>query len=110
MSDQKKTISVTYINSLNESFPIELSLHNQLDNLMEIIRENDYEDWGDCDGRSWCRTCHISIDRDTQDTVFKEERYALDLLLTRTETSRLACQIDINRKLDGATLRYLGDN
>ena len=110
MSDEKNTISITYINSLNEAFPIELSLQNQLNNLMEVIRENDYEDWGDCDGRSWCRTCHVSIDRNTQDSIFEEEKHALSLLLTRTDSSRLACQIDIDRKLDGATLRYSGDN
>lgn len=109
MKDERKTISVTYINSFDEDFSIELSLHNQLENLMEIIRDNSYEDWGDCGGQSLCRTCHVSIDRDTRDAIFEDEEHALSLLSNSTESSRLACQIDIEEKLDGAILRYLGD-
>jgi len=109
MSNEKKTISVNYINSFDELFSIELSLQNQLDNIMEVIRDNYYEEWGECGGRTWCRTCHVSVDRDTQDAIFDDEEHALSLLSTRTKTSRLACQIDIEKKLDGATLKYLGD-
>jgi len=109
MNDKKNTISVSYINSFDEEFSIELSLHNQLDNLMETIRDNGYEEWGDCEGRTWCRTCHVLINRDTKDAIFEEEEHALSLLSNRTESSRLACQIDIEEKLDGSTLRYFGD-
>ena len=109
MSNDKKTINITYINSFKKEFSIQLSLHNQLDNIMEVIRDNDFEEWGECGGRTWCRTCHVSIDRDTRDAIFEEEQYALSLLSNRDQNSRLACQIDIEKKLDGATLRYLGD-
>lgn len=74
-----------------------------------MIRDNCYEEWGDCEGRALCRTCHVSIDRDTKDAIFEKEEHALSLVSNRTETSRLACQIEIEKKLDGSTLRYLGD-
>ena len=73
---------------------------------MEVIRNNSYEDWGD---QTCCRTYHVSIDRYTKDSKFEDKEYALSLLTNRKESSRLACQIDIEKRLDGATLRYLGD-
>ncbi len=110
MNNESKTISVTYINSFDEDFSIQLSLHNQLENLMEVIRDNNYENWGDCGGQACCCSCHVSIDRDTRDAIFEDEEQALSLLSNRTESSRLACQIDIEENLDGAILRYLGNN
>ena len=104
-----KTISVRYINSLNETFTFDVSTHNPLSNLMEIIRDNDCEDWGDCLGRTWCRTCHVSLDIDTSHEIESEEAHALNLLSNRVKSSRLACQIEITEKLDGITLNYQGD-
>ena len=103
-----QNITVCFINSFDEEFSIVLSLYNQIDNLMEVIRDNGYEDWGKCGGQSKCGTCHISIDQDTTDAIFDDEEHVLNALLNRTETSRLACQIDIVKTLDGAILRYLG--
>lgn len=109
MTDTKDMITVHYINSMQEHFTIELSLRNPLYSLMELIREDDYEDWGDCYGRAWCRTCHVSIDRDTSNEIEDDEAHALSLLSNRLDSSRLACQIVIDRHIDGATLIYRGD-
>ncbi len=100
---------------MEEQFIIELSTHNPLQSLMEIILENDYEEWGECLGRAWCRTCHVSLDRIDHDAINsneieKDEAMALDLLSNRKPNSRLGCQIIIDKTLDGATLTYLGDN
>ena len=110
-------ITVHYINSMNEHFRIELSTHNPLQSLMVVILENDFEDWGECLGRAWCRTCHVSLDREIhgqtnshKDNIEKDEAIALNLLSNRVPNSRLACQIIIDETLDGATLTYLGDN
>jgi 2Fe-2S ferredoxin len=109
MSTNKDTITVNYINSMDEHFSLELSTRNPLYSLMELIREDDYEDWGECLGRAWCRTCHVSIDRDTNDEIEADEAHALSLLSNRHSASRLACQIVIGQHIDGATLSYLGD-
>ena len=103
-------ITINYINSSKEHISIELSTHNPLQSIMEIILENDDEDWGDCLGRAWCRTCHVSIDRDTSEDIEKVEELALSLLSNRCDSSRLACQIVINKNLNGATLEFLGDS
>ncbi len=110
MRKNKESITVHYINSMEEHFSLELSIRNPLYSLMELIRDDDYEDWGECYGRAWCRTCHVSVDRDTSDDIEEEEAYALSLLSNRCNTSRLACQIVIDQNLDGATLSYLGDS
>lgn len=110
MSKNKDTITINYINSMEEHISIEVSTRNPLYNLMELIREDDHEDWGDCYGRAWCRSCHVSIDRDTNDDIEMDEATALSLLPNRCSSSRLACQIVIDQHLDGATLSYLGDS
>ena len=109
MSKNKDAIKVHYINSVKEHISLELSTRNPLYSLMELIREDGYEDWGDCYGRAWCRTCHVSIDRDTSHDIDEQEAHALGLLSNRCKTSRLACQIAIDQRIDGATLSYLGD-
>jgi len=49
-------IRLTYLNSADSEFSFELDSNNPLQNLMEIIRDHGYEDWGECRGRAWCRT------------------------------------------------------
>ncbi len=109
MTKDQNMITVHYINSMKERFSIELSIRNPLYSLMELIRDDDHEDWGDCYGRTWCRTCHVSIDRDTRNEIEDDEAHALSLLSNRLDSSRLACQIVIGQHLDGATLSFLGD-
>ena len=110
MDTDKKTITIHYINSLKEHLTLEVSTHNSFYNLMELIRDEGYEEWGDCQGRSWCRTCHVAINKETSKDIQKDEAHALTLLSNRSSSSRLACQIAIHKDLDGATLYYLGDN
>lgn len=109
MTKDQNMITVHYINSMKERFSIELSIRNPLYSLMELIRDDDHEDWGDCYGRTWCRTCHVSIDRDTRNEIEGDEAHALSLLSNRLDSSRLACQIVIGQHLDGTTLSFLGD-
>jgi 2Fe-2S ferredoxin len=111
----QNSIYITYINSLKEAYRIKISTHNPI-NLMETIRDLAYEDWGDCRGRAWCRTCHVALqlDEDSQEPkatrLDAEEAYALNQLDNRDHLSRLACQININPQLHNATLTYRGDD
>jgi len=77
---------------------------------MEIIRDYGYEDWGECRGRAWCKTCHVSTNQKLPDEIDNEEEHALQDLENRQVESRLACQIPINQMLDGMVITYLGDN
>ena len=110
MKPNPKYITIEYINGADVRFSIEIACQNQLDSLMEIIRDYGYEDWGECRGRAWCKTCHVSTNPRLSDAVDSEEEYALQDLDNRQTESRLACQIQINEALDGTVVTYRGDN
>ena len=116
--NKPETVQFYYVNSAKACFPIELAIRNQV-NLMEIIRDRAYEDWGDCRGRAWCRTCHVSVNGSATDKanhrpgfqsdILKDEEVALRQLEDRTSTSRLACQLYVSQDLNGITITHIGD-
>ena len=56
-------------------------------------------------GMCECSTCHVIADQETFDKLPEPEEEELDVLdvaLGVTDTSRLACQIDITRGIEGA--------
>ena len=59
---------------------------------------------GDCGGNCACATCHVYIDPGWSDRVGARTACELDMLNLVAElrdTSRLACQIDVDASLDG---------
>jgi ferredoxin, 2Fe-2S len=59
---------------------------------------------GDCGGNCACATCHVYIDPDWADRVGARTACEVDMLNLVAElrdTSRLACQIDVDASLDG---------
>jgi ferredoxin, 2Fe-2S len=59
---------------------------------------------GDCGGNCACATCHVYIDPDWADRVGGRTACEVDMLNLVAElrdTSRLACQIDVDASLDG---------
>jgi 2Fe-2S ferredoxin len=59
---------------------------------------------GDCGGNCACATCHVYIDPDWTDRVGARtacEADMLNLVAELRDTSRLACQIDVDASLDG---------
>ncbi len=59
---------------------------------------------GDCGGNCACATCHVYIDPAWVDRVGARTPTELDMLNLVAElrdTSRLACQIDVDTSLDG---------
>lgn len=76
--------------------------------LMRLAHENDVELEGACDGACACSTCHLIFEKDIYDTLLEpsdEENDMLDLAFGLTETSRLGCQVKLNRKLDGVKVQ-----
>jgi 2Fe-2S ferredoxin len=107
---EKKHITIEFVNQFNSRYIIKVAYQNQLDNLMEIIRDYGYEDWGECRGRAWCKTCHVSLSSMQGHAIGSQEKQALEDVLNKKNDSRLACQIPIKKELDGAVITYLGDN
>jgi ferredoxin, 2Fe-2S len=79
--------------------------------LMEFLKGNEYDILATCGGMALCATCHIEVLNgfeklgDTSD----DEYAMLDNLQNITDTSRLSCQLRLSDKLDGITVKILGD-
>jgi len=78
-------------------------------NVMEILRDGGVDEiLALCGGTCSCSTCHIIVD-----TAFsgllppmtRDEDDLLDSSEHRTPTSRLACQIVFNEKIDGLRVK-----
>lgn len=84
---------------------------NSYPNLMEFIRDQGIEDWGDCKGRAWCATCHIKIySSNILNPMDKDEQNRLQQLSNLSSTSRLACQIPLDKKIHQRKMKYIGDD
>ncbi|MEC3949693.1 2Fe-2S iron-sulfur cluster-binding protein [Sphingobium sp. HWE2-09] len=67
---------------------------------------------GTCEGQMACSTCHVIIDADDfakLPRASEDEEDMLDLAAAATRTSRLACQILLDEKLDTLTVRIPGE-
>lgn len=78
-------------------------------NLMELIYNELWEEWGDCKGRAMCGTCHIEILEGPLGEMDDYEQYTLEGLPNKTNRSRLACQIMIDKSIDNMKFRILKD-
>lgn len=78
-------------------------------NLMDLIYNELWEEWGDCKGRAMCGTCHIEILEGELGEADEYERYTLEGLPNKTDRSRLACQILTDRSIDQMRFRILKD-
>ncbi|CCU79084.1 unnamed protein product [Blumeria hordei] len=79
------------------------------ENLLSIAQSNDVEMEGACEGSCSCSTCHVIVeDEEFFDKIPEatdEENDMLDLAFGLTETSRLGCQIELTKELDGLRVR-----
>ena len=74
------------------------------DTLMETAKDNQLNLPGSCGGMCECSTCHVIPDQETFDKLppaEEEELDTLDSALGVTDLSRLACQIDITKDIEG---------
>ncbi|CAK9296213.1 unnamed protein product [Gordionus sp. m RMFG-2023] len=77
------------------------------DTLLDVVLNNnlDFDGFGACEGTLSCSTCHlIFTQKDFNNLPQKstpEELDMLDLAYELTETSRLGCQINLTKEMDG---------
>jgi 2Fe-2S ferredoxin len=67
---------------------------------------------GECGGELSCATCHIYVDPQWADRVpprSLDEEDMLEMVESRTEYSRLSCQIRVSPELDGLEVQ-VGQN
>ena len=79
-------------------------LVNEGNTILEIAREHNLELEGACDGSLACSTCHVIIGDKWYNKLRpanEEEKELLGLLPDLKKNSRLGCQIEITKNLDG---------
>lgn len=77
------------------------------DSLLRVAQAAGMPLEGTCEGQMACSTCHVVVDRDWFDRLpqaSEEEEDMLDLAAGVRRTSRLSCQIELTKDLDGLTV------
>jgi len=79
--------------------PSEISL-----SLMEVLKASDFPILATCGGMALCATCHVEVKEgfDQLGLPNEVEMDMIDTLPNARSNSRLACQIRITEKLNGA--------
>lgn len=78
------------------------------DNLLRVGQAAGLPLEGTCEGQMACSTCHVVVDPDwfaKLHEASEEEEDMLDLAAGVARTSRLACQIVLEERHDGLTVR-----
>lgn len=78
-------------------------------NLMELVEDQLWEEWGDCKGRAMCGTCQVEVIKGTRGVPEPFEQQTLDNLPNCTPRSRLACQILTDNSIHNMTFKILKD-
>ena len=85
----------------------ELDVEPSGDNLMEILRDNDFDIEAICGGVCSCATCHIYVDGAWASKLPERSDDEFELVNSTEhyqENSRLSCQIPFTAELDGIVL------
>ena len=103
------TISVNIIDRDNQKHSLDIAIDSSL-SLMEVVRDAGFE-MGTCGGMALCASCHCYIKLDKVLPIKTEEEIDMldQLYNTNLNESRLICQIKIDKKLDGITLKIIND-
>src|SRR5690606_30723331 len=81
-------------------------------NLMEALREADYDILATCGGMALCATCHIEVIEGAEriGTRTGAELDLLGVLAEANDSSRLAGQLRLAPAWDGLKIRIFGNN
>ncbi|GJJ70258.1 hypothetical protein EMPS_02607 [Entomortierella parvispora] len=78
------------------------------ESLLDVAWANDIDIEGACEASLACSTCHLILDESSYSKLEEptdEENDMLDLAFGLTDTSRLGCQVLMNKELDGIVAR-----
>ncbi|KAL9124249.1 MAG: hypothetical protein Q9175_008242 [Cornicularia normoerica] len=99
-------LNVTFIDKEGEEHKFQVA---KGDNLLDIAQSEELEMEGACGGSCACSTCHVIVDSEEMyekmDEPDDDENDMLDLAFGLTETSRLGCQVKMNKALDGLRVK-----
>ena len=92
---------MTFIDRDGNELTVEAPLGNTI---LDIAHANDIDIEGTCEGCMACSTCHVVVEPDWYKKLAapsEDEEDMLDLVFGLTRTSRLGCQIEITKEMDG---------
>jgi len=81
------------------------------ESLLDVVVNNniDLDGFGACEGTLTCSTCHLIFKKEVYDELPEkptdEELDMLDLANELTDTSRLGCQVNLSKKLNGLEVK-----
>ncbi|XP_053328981.1 adrenodoxin-like [Spea bombifrons] len=109
--DAEDTLTVNFINRDGEKLT---ATAKEGESLLEVVIRHhlNIDGFGACEGTLACSTCHLIFDQqvfEKLDPISDEEMDMLDLAFGLTDTSRLGCQVCMNKSLDGITVRVPKD-
>ncbi|XP_055637868.1 adrenodoxin-like protein 2, mitochondrial [Toxorhynchites rutilus septentrionalis] len=105
---QKDEVEITFVRSDGERIKAKGKIG---DSLLDVIVNNqiDLDGFGACEGTLTCSTCHLIFSQADYDALPEkpgdEELDMLDLAFELTDTSRLGCQIMLNKNMQGMEVR-----
>jgi 2Fe-2S ferredoxin len=111
MMSNNRTIKVTVLCEGKE-YILETYVHAYR-NLMMLIYDNIYlENFGDCKGIGRCGTCHVQLLHydDALLTRVANENTTLGKMPIVKTTSRLACHILVDERIDGLVVEIMRDD
>ncbi|KAH7929293.1 ferredoxin [Leucogyrophana mollusca] len=79
---------------------------NEGDDILSLAHEHDIDLEGACEGSVACSTCHVILSPEHYDLLPEpsdDENDMLDMAFGLTDTSRLGCQVELTREMDGMT-------
>lgn len=94
-------LKITFVTKEGEQLTYEVA---EGDNMLDIAQANNLDMEGACGGSCACSTCHVIVDPEYYDNMEEpddDENDMLDLAFGLTETSRLGCQINMSKDIDG---------
>ncbi|KAK4058698.1 mitochondrial matrix iron-sulfur protein [Microbotryomycetes sp. JL221] len=86
---------------------IETVQANEGDDIVDVSWEYDLDIEAACEKSVACSTCHVILEEDVYDKLEEpsdDENDMLDLAFGLTDTSRLGCQIKVEKWMDGTTI------
>lgn len=78
------------------------------DSLLDVAQEHGIDIEGACEGECACSTCHVILAQDLFDQLpemSEAEEDMLDLAAGLTDTSRLACQVNVTEEFEGIRIQ-----
>lgn len=95
-------IKVHFVDSKKN--PIKTIETNEGDDLLHLAHEWDVDLEGACEASCACSTCHVILEPEVFDQLEEpsdDENDMLDLAFGLTDTSRLGCQVHVQKTMDG---------